>query len=67
MAAAFGVVERVALCAWRAAAARVDGAPGLEELGAVVGPSDALSSSPFDLMFETAWKHLARKRRNASG
>lgn len=53
--AAFSEIERVAVCAWRAAAGA--GAPSLGALGALVGAQEAdagdgpPSSSPFDLMY----------------
>lgn len=47
--AAFDVVEALALGSWRAVPREL--APSLDELGVVVGPSETLSSSPFDLMY----------------
>ncbi|KAH8067889.1 hypothetical protein JL721_7105 [Aureococcus anophagefferens] len=49
---AFDVLERVAVCAWRAARAAAAPDCAEDELGLVVGPgSEAISSSPFDLMY----------------
>lgn len=47
--AAFDIVEALALGSWRAVPREL--APSLEELGVIVGPSEKLSSSPFDLMY----------------
>ena len=49
---AFDVLERVAVCAWRAARAAAAPDCAEDDLGLVVGPgSEAISSSPFDLMY----------------